>query len=86
VKGPAAVLVALVTAAGPALAEAAPGNTLNPSGGDTTRVTDERGLSDLLSIRRRSPAGFLYPDPLVPDRLSDLAGGWRYGGSLEFGG
>ncbi len=85
-KRPAAVLVALVTAAGPALAQAAPGNTLNPSGGNTTRVTDERGLSDLLSIRRRSPAGFLYPDPLVPDRLSDLAGGWRYGGSLEFGG
>ena len=81
-----AVAIALLGVAGSAHAEAAPGSTLNPSGGDTTRITDERGLSHWLSIRRRSPAGFLFPDPLVPNRLVDLAGGWRYRGSLEFGG
>jgi MtrB/PioB family decaheme-associated outer membrane protein len=80
------VVIALLSIAGSALAGSAPGSALNPSGGDTTRVTDERGMSHLLSTRLRSPAGFLYPDPLVPDRLSDLAGSWLYRGSLEFGG
>lgn len=66
--------------------DAVPGNALNPPGGDTTRIADTRGMSHLRTIRRRSPAGLLYPDPLVPNRLSELAGSWLYRGSVEFGG
>jgi MtrB/PioB family decaheme-associated outer membrane protein len=79
------VLLTLALAGG-ARAESAPGNSLDPSGGDTTRISDPRGLSNLRSVRRRSPAGFLYPDPLIPDRLFPLRDGWLYGGALELGG
>jgi hypothetical protein len=78
-----ALLLALPTAA---RADSAPGNALNPTGGDTTRSTDDRGMSQLQVQRRRSPAGFLYPDPLQPDRFSTLGGDWLYRGSVEFGG
>jgi MtrB/PioB family decaheme-associated outer membrane protein len=69
-----------------ARAESAPGYVLNPTGGDTTRATDQRGLSQLQVQRRRSPAGFLYPDPLETDRFSALGDDWLYHGSVEFGG
>jgi len=69
-----------------ARAESAPGNALNPTGGDTTRATDDRGMSQLQVQRRRSPGGFLYPDPLQPDRFSALGDDWLYRGSVEFGG
>ncbi len=69
-----------------ARAESAPGYALNPSGGDTTRATDQRGMSQLQVQRRRSPAGFLYPDPLETDRFTALGDDWLYRGSVEFGG
>jgi MtrB/PioB family decaheme-associated outer membrane protein len=68
-----------------ARAESAPGDALNPTGGDTTRTTDDRGMSQLQAQRLRSPAGFLYPDPLEPDRFSALGDDWLYRGSVEFG-
>ena len=69
-----------------ARAESAPGNTLDPSGGDTTRTIDERGMSQFFPERLRSPAGFLYPYPLEPNRLSSLGDGWLYRAAIEFGG
>lgn len=68
-----------------AQAQAAPGNTRNPSGDDPLRLVDERGLSHLRTVRRRSPAGSLYPAPPEPDRLRTLGEGWLYRGELSLG-
>jgi hypothetical protein len=59
---------------------------LNPPGGDTTRQRDPDGMSHLRDTRRRTPTGFLYPEPLEPQTLSPLGDGWLGRGSLETGG
>ncbi|MBW2715428.1 MAG: MtrB/PioB family decaheme-associated outer membrane protein [Deltaproteobacteria bacterium] len=81
-----AIVALLLAVSAGANAESAPGNTLNPTGGDTTRATDPRGMSQLTTQRRRSPAGLLYPDPLEPARFSAFGDDWLYRGSVEFGG
>jgi MtrB/PioB family decaheme-associated outer membrane protein len=83
---PAASLAALLALVAPARAETAPGYVLNPPGGDTTRQRDEGGMSHLRDTRRRTPTGFLYPEPLEAQRLSPLGAGWLGRGSLEIGG
>ncbi len=75
-----------LAAAGTARAEVAPGDALNPSGSDPTRTTDPRGMSHLRSVRSRSPAGFLYPDPLRPYQFFDLGEGWSIRAAIEAGG
>ncbi|MFP8882091.1 MAG: MtrB/PioB family outer membrane beta-barrel protein, partial [Myxococcota bacterium] len=75
-----------LVAAGDARAQVAQGDVLNPSGGDPTRTTDPRGMSHLLTVQSRSPAGFLYPNPLWPNQFFDLGGGWSIQSAIEFGG
>ncbi len=82
----AAALAALLAVVAPARAETAPGYVLNPPGGDTTRQRDEDGMSYLRDTRRRTPTGFLYPEPLEAQTLSPLGDGWLGRGSLEIGG
>lgn len=82
----AASLAALLAAIPPAHAETPPGYVLNPPGGDTTRQRDPDGMSYLKRARRRTPTGFLYPDPLEPQTLSALGDGWLGRASLEIGG
>ena len=82
----AASLAALVAAAAPAAAQTAPGYVLNPPGGDTTRQRDDDGMSYLRETRRRTPTGFLYPEPLDPQTLYPLAADWLGRASLEIGG
>lgn len=82
----AASLAALLAAIPPAHAETPPGYVLNPPGGDTTRQRDPDGMSYLRRARRRTPTGFLYPDPLEPQTLSALGDGWLGRASLEIGG
>jgi hypothetical protein len=77
-------LVSMTT--GGAQAEVAPGDALNPSGSDPTRNIDPRGMSHLRSVRSRSPAGFLYPDPWQPRPWFDLGEGWSIRGAIEVGG
>jgi len=81
----AASLAALLAAA-PAAAQTAPGYVLNPPGGDTTRQRDDDGMSYLRHTRRRTPTGFLYPEPLDPQTLHPLGDEWLGRGSLEIGG
>jgi hypothetical protein len=82
----AALLAALLPAPPQARAGTAPGYVLDPSGRDTTRQIDEDGMSHLRDTRRRTPTGFLYPEPLEPQALSPLGGGWLGRASLELGG
>lgn len=82
----AALAVGGLAWAAPASAETAPGYILNPPGGDTTRQLDPDGMSHLRDTRRRTPTGFLYPEPLEPQVLSALGDGWLGRGSLEIGG
>ena len=81
-----AALAALAGLAAPAGAQTAPGYVLNPPGGDTTRQRDDHGMSYLRQTRRRTPTGFLYPEPLEPQTLQPLADDWLGRGSLEIGG
>ena len=69
-----------------ALAASAPGNILDPSGRDTTRVVDPQGLSWLRPARHRTPTGFLYPYPLEPQTLRELNDSWKVGLSFDLGG
>ena len=75
-----ASLAVLLVAAAPAAAQTAtaPGYVLNPTGGDTTRQRDEYGMSHLWQTRRRTPTGFLYPEPLEPQTLSPLGEGCAF--------
>jgi len=67
-------------------AQTAPGYILNPPGVDTTRQIDPYGMSSLTVVRRRTPTGFLYPEPFEPDALSKTVGDWLAQGSIEIGG
>src|SRR4030095_10467051 len=76
----------LVAASAPAASQTAPGYVLNPPGGDTTRQRDDDGMSYLRETRRRTPTGFLYPEPLDPQTLHPLGDDWLGRGSLDIGG
>jgi len=81
------LLVALAaTPALPALAQPTRGSVLDPTGGDTTRVVEPRGMSWIRPTRRRTPTGFLYPYPLEPQTLYALDEKWKGGASLDIGG
>jgi len=62
------------------------GSYLDPTGGDTTRVVEPRGMSWIRQTRRRTPTGFLYPYPLEPQTLQTLDEDWKVGASLDIGG
>ena len=70
----------------PSLAESTRGSILDPTGGDTTRVVEPRGMSWIRPLRRRTPTGFLYPYPLEPQTLLALDEEWKGGASLDIGG
>ena len=69
-----------------AMAQTARGYVLNPSGRDTTRVVEPKGMSWLRPARRRSPTGFLYPYPYEPDTLHPLSENLQGGIWLDVGG
>lgn len=82
------ILVTLALALVPraAGAQTAPGYVLNPPGIDTTRQVDPYGMSFLGTTRRRTPTGFLYPEPLEAQALSEIVTGWLGRGAIEIGG
>ncbi|MEB2343800.1 MAG: MtrB/PioB family outer membrane beta-barrel protein [Deltaproteobacteria bacterium] len=82
----AATLLAAASAA-PAAAQPAParGTRLEPAAIDPSSKVDPYGMSALLSKRRRSPSGWLYPWPLEPWRGTALGGGWLGSGSVAMG-
>jgi len=67
-------------------AQTAPGYVLNPPGIDTTRQVDPYGMSSVTPVRRRSPTGFLYPEPFEADALSNIVGDWLARAAIEIGG
>ena len=78
------LLIALLSV--PAHAEPTGGFILDPSGIDTTRVIEPKGMSWIRPARRRTPTGFLYPYPLEPQTLLALDEEWKGGASLDIGG
>lgn len=60
------------------------GNTLNPTGTDTTQTLDERGLATFKKTFSRSPTGLLYEPPFNPPRFGKIDD-WHYRGSIEGG-
>jgi hypothetical protein len=83
ILGTLALALALARVVG---AQTAPGYVLNPPGRDTTRQLDAYGMSSLTPTRRRTPTGFLYPEPLEPQTLSEVVGDWLARGAIEIGG
>jgi len=62
-----------------------PGNNLNPTGTDITRIKSEQGLSAFKERPSRTPSGLLYDAPYAPLGYKKLNEDWQYRGSLDFG-
>jgi MtrB/PioB family decaheme-associated outer membrane protein len=62
-----------------------PGNNLNPTGTDITRIRSEQGLSAFKEHPSRTPSGLLYNAPYAPLSYKKLNEDWQYRGSLDFG-
>jgi MtrB/PioB family decaheme-associated outer membrane protein len=79
-----ALLALSALAGGRALAAEAAGSGLDDPGLEASREVDERGLSLLTPVRRRSPGGWLYPYPYAPPKWTTLGAlDWR--GFAELG-
>lgn len=79
-----ALLALCGLAGGRAVAAESTGNALDDEGLEASREVDERGLSALTQVRRRSPSGLLYPYPYKPPEWTSLGGlDWR--GFAELG-
>jgi len=66
-------------------ADAAPGSAFNRRGGDLALERDERGLSQLVPERSRTPGGWLYDAPYGIRPALPLDDGWNYRLSTELG-
>lgn len=62
----------------------ATGTALDPAG-EPSRVIDLRGLSVRRPRPRRTPSGFVNPEPFAPVVGREVAPGWWLHGSLELG-
>lgn len=62
-----------------------PGNNLNPTGTDITRIKSEQGLSAFKERPSRTPSGLLYDTPHAPSSYKKPNEDWQYRGSLDFG-